>query len=357
MEELKQKRMSSTNIKEKSWKSYERNIQQLATGFTGKPYENNDFLQSYPQVLSWIDTHSPSKQRLFVSVILIMLSPDKRDNTSQQSSIYKFYQKKLQSLADKYKQVSGEQKKSIKQEDNWVDWEQILKLQKQLKKETFFSLMKMTKLEKSVNKKGIAKMKPVAKQALNRKQYTQLQNLLIISLYTLIKPRRLDYAEMLIISKKNYNKLSGSDKEENNFLVVTGKIKKFFSFGKQAQKNKNRDRNGILQPTYIIDVPSNLNKVLNFYLRFHPEHSIQKAVLTRPLLYNTRGSQMTTDGLSKAVKAIMKEAFNKNISPTMLRTIYLTDKHQGETSLTEKYKTAEEMGHTPVTAENNYIKK
>tara|TARA_R110001606_G_scaffold341839_1_gene490194 strand:+ start:448 stop:1524 length:1077 start_codon:yes stop_codon:yes gene_type:complete len=357
MDTLKEKRMQSTNIKEKSWQSYARNIKQLAIGVTGDNYENNDFLNEKDKVIDWIDQQSDSKQRLFMAVILIMLSPDKQDKTSQQSPIYKFYQTQLQTLANKYKQEKGEQKKSVKQEDNWVDWEQIMELQKKLQKETFLSNIKNVKLVKTEKIKGKIKYRQVAKQNLNRKQYTQLQNMLILSLYTLIKPRRLDYADMLVISKKNYKKLSGSDKEENNFLVITGKIKKFFSFGKQAQKNKNRDRNGILQSTFILDVPSKLNKVINLTQRFHPEREFKKAVITRPLLYNTRNGQLTTDGLSKAVKAIMKEAFNKNISPTMLRTIYLTDKHKGETSLEDKHTTAEEMGHTPATAENNYIKK
>jgi len=352
MEELKQKRLKSTNIKEKSWRSYERNIEQLAKGLTGESYENNDFLEDKEEVLQWIDTNSESKQRLYMAVILIMLAPDKQDKTKQDTPIYKYYQTELQSLANKYRWKKSEQKKSIKQEENWVDWKQILKLQKKLQKEAFLS----TKGNVKIAKQG-KKLVKLPKNMLNRKQYTQLQNMLILSLYTLIKPRRLDYADMLIISKKNYKKLSGTEKEENNFLVVTGIIKKFFSFGKQAQKNKNRDRHGVLQPTFILDVPSKLNKVLNKYLLYHPEEEMKNKILTRPLLYNTRNAPLTTDGLSKAIKAIMKEGFNKSISPTMLRTIYLTDKHQGDASLNDKHTTAEEMGHTPATAENNYIKK
>ncbi len=41
---------------------------------------------------------------------------------------------------------------------------------------------------------------------------------------------------MEIISRKNYNQLSSEDKQKQNYLVIVGRTKKFFSFGKQAQK-------------------------------------------------------------------------------------------------------------------------
>ena len=53
---------------------------------------------------------------------------------------------------------------------------------------------------------------------------------------------------------------------------------------------------------------------------------------------------------------IMKARFNKNISPTMLRTIYLSDKHKNDVSVEEKQTTAEEMGHTIDTAQKFYQK-
>lgn len=359
MENLKTKRMNSTNIKEKSWKQYERNIRRLTEGITGKEYKNTEFLFGVFAVDEWINENSSSEamKRMFYSVILIMLAPDKKDTEAQNGELYKHYQGRLSDLSQAYNTLKMTQQKSVKQNENWVSWKDILSLQKTMEKE-LFKLTKngvLTEIVSITNKKGKSKMRKVAKE-INRKQRTIIQDTLILSLYTLIKPRRLDYADMKIISIKNYNSM-GSDKEQHNFLVITGKNKKFFSFGKQAQKNQNTDRNGVRQATFILPVPAKLNKILNMYLLFHPEEVVKKNFITRPFLYNTRGKPITGDGLSKAMIKIMKAKFNKNISPTLMRTIYLSDKHQNDVSVEEKKATAEEMGHTTGTAATFYTLK
>jgi len=349
METLREKRMSSTNIKEKSWKQYARNINKLTKGITGYDYKNNEFLLVYKVVNDWINSNSSSDamKRMFYSVILIMLAPDKKNTQAQQNSTYKHYQKKLAQLAQNYNEEKSNQQKSVKENKNWEDWSWILALQKKMAREMF------KVVDKIKGKKILSK----ERANINRKQRTLIQNALIISLYTLIKPRRLDYADMKIITIKNYNNMGKDDKEQSNYLVITGKNKKFFSFGKQSQKNQNTDRNGVKQSVMILSVPPKLNKVINTYLLFHPEKAFKKAFLTRPFLYNTRGNAITGDGLSKAVIKIMKANFNKNISPSMLRTIYLSDKHKNDVSVKEKQTTAEEMGHTINTAQKHYQKK
>jgi len=348
MEELKTKRMNSTNIKEKSWIQYQRNISRLAKAITGQEYKNNEFLiMGRKSVVEYIDkSSSDAVKRLLYSVILIMLAPDKNDKEAQNTMDYKYYQKKLQALAQKYNDDKATQIKSVKQDENWESWDDILQLQKIMAlevKKLFRPLIGV----KGVKIKGKDKLKKYGKD-INRKQRTALQNLLIVSLYTLIKPRRLDYANMDVLSIKQYNTMSSEDRQQKNFLVIVGKNKKFFSFGKQAQKNQNRDKHGVKQPVYILPVPSKLNKILNTYLLFNEGPS---------LLYNTRGGAISGDGLSKAMIKIMKARFKKNISPTMLRTIYLSDKHKDDVGLEDKQTTAEEMGHTVATSNKNYQKK
>jgi len=356
MEALKTARMSSTNIKEKTWLQYQRNINRLAKGFTGQDYKNNDFLiMGRRQVIEFINKKSSSDamKRMFYSVILIMLAPDKNDKKSQKTTDYKYYQRKLQELAQKYNDERATQIKSVKQDTNWESWADILKLQHTLALE----VKTMIKKNKLIGVRDTGKKLQKFGKDINRKQRTALQNLVILSLYTLIKPRRLDYANMEILSIKNYNNMSSEDRQKSNFLVIVGKNKKFFSFGKQAQKNQNRDKHGVKQPVYVLAVPSKLNSVLNTYLLFHPEDAFKKNFISRTFLYNTRGSAISGDGLSKAMIKIMKARFKKNISPTMLRTIYLSDKHKDDVGLEEKQTTAEEIGHTVATSNANYQKK
>jgi len=361
MEALKAARMGSTNIKEKTWKQYSRVIQSLARGFTGQDYKNNDFLiTARKQVVEYINKKSKSdaQKRMYYSVILIMLAPDKKDTDAQEEADYEFYQDKLQQLAQRYNEQKSQQLKTVKQDKNWVSWDDILKLQNTMALEVKGMIKKDELIQKTlkfVNKKGAKIYEKKGKQ-INRKQRTAIQNLLILSLYTLIKPRRLDYANMEIISRKNYNSLSSEDKQKMNYLVVVGRTKKFFSFGKQAQKNQNRDKHGVKQPVYLLDVPPKLNSIINIYMYFHPQDAFKDNFLTRTFLYNTRGGAISGDGLSKAMIKIMKARFKKNISPTMLRTIYLSDKHKNDVPLAEKQTTAEEMGHTVATANSSYQK-
>lgn len=338
METLREKRISSTGIKEKSWKQYARNINRIATSITGKPYTNNDFLLNYSVVNEWINSNSNSDamKRMFYSVILIMLAPDKKDVEAQNKMEYKHYQKKLATLALAYNETKATQVKSVKENVNWIDWFRILAFQKKYAREMF-------------------KMVKTLETTPNRKQFTIIQNALMLALYTIIKPRRLDYANMIVITRNQYNKMDSWRREESNYLVITGKNKKFFSFGRVAQKNQNTDKNGVKQPVYKLPVPPKLNKIINTFLQNSTDKRAEFDNV--PLLYNTRGGAISGDGLSKAILKLMKARFNKNISPTMLRTIYLSDKHKNDISVEEKQTTAEEMGHTIDTAQKFYQKK
>ena len=50
---------------------------------------------------------------------------------------------------------------------------------------------------------------------------------------------------MLIILKLEYDKLTEKDKNDNNYLVNINKLKKYFSFGKNAVKSET-DKNIII---------------------------------------------------------------------------------------------------------------
>jgi len=346
MDTLKTKRMSSTSIKEKTWKTYERNIKQLYDKFfdVGK-YQNNDFLEDTDKIQEYLNILGKAKKRLMLSVILIMLSPIKNDPEEIKKPIYLHYLKELRDDTKEASAEASEQKKSIKQSENWVDWNEILNVQKLYKN-------KVRKQLQIFNTKHElwSDYKP------NREIKTLIQDYLIISLYTLIAPRRLDYANMKMLTLKRYNNLSQDAKETFNYLIHNGRNRKTFSFGKQAQKNRNIDRNGIQQSVYILKVPPALNTVINTYLKWNGFEETS-ANWVRILLKNTRGDPITTDGLSKWIIKILKENFpNKNITPTMLRTIYLTDLQKDDTALLKKQSTAEEMGHSIAVAEKHYVK-
>ena len=317
METLKDTVLKKRGVKASTWKTYSVLIRELAMKATEKDYENNAFLEDFEKVSEILMKMTESKKRLVMSVILVMLSPEgdmrplkkqcKEEEDQFPNSATPLYKQYLYLKRENSEIFNKElflQKKNEKQEKNWVDWGEILKLQDEFRKKC---------RRDKINKKA----------TLTRKEKYWLQQYLVISLYTLILPRRLDYAEMISMSNENYEKMTQKEKENGNFLVTHSKIRKFFSFGAKVQKNKN---SGI--PIYILKV-----------------------------LINKRQQDMTIDGLSKLVIKILGDAFDgKHITVSMLRTICKTDYHKGDRSLLEKLAIAKQMGHTVSCGEKFYIK-
>tara|TARA_R110002020_G_scaffold343810_1_gene558148 strand:+ start:249 stop:1292 length:1044 start_codon:yes stop_codon:yes gene_type:complete len=334
------------NIKPQTWKTYVRYMNELSKSVTGEDYKDNSFLEDKERVQSILggvrEDGSPlyggSKKRVCASIILVFLSPDKAMAPIKRSSkndpvtfpegtsdLYKHYHSIQASLTKDYTDLMALQTKTDKQAENWVDWKDILKLQRK-----FMNKIRREKYNK--------------KETLTVGEHKTLQDYLILSLYTLIKPRRLDYAGLKLMTNTEYKEYSVEDQKKMNALVLQSKIKKFFSFGSGAQKNENGGGLGI----YRLKVPPNLNRVLQLYLKHHSE---------KFLLFNSRRKgEVTKDGLSKQIMKIMKEEFDKKISASMLRTIHNTAFYSGP-SLAEKKACAEEMGHSPQTAELHYTKK
>ena len=90
-----------------------------------------------------------------------------------------------------------------------------------------------------------------------------------------------------------------------------------------------------------INLGNKLNSVINIYQKFNPGEY---------LIYNSRGEAMTPNGLTKYLNKIFEPTGKKNISSTMLRHIYISEKLGGPT-LKEKMELADKMGHSVSTQE------
>ena len=130
------------------------------------------------------------------------------------------------------------------------------------------------------------------KGEISRKEHDLLQKWMVGSLYVIDNnnpPLRNDYTPMQIISLTDYNKLDDSDLQDNNYLVVVSRNKKFFSFGEY----KTSKTYGIKK----IDLGSKLNSVMNIYLKFHD---------SKFLLLNNRGEPMSSNGLTKYIQKVFE---------------------------------------------------
>jgi len=210
--------------------------------------------------------------------------------------------------------VSAE--KSEKQDENWLSWGEIVKLRDALKSAT-----------SPLQKEGRVR-------TLDDEEFTTLFNYLILSLYTLIPPRRnKDYSEMLVV--KNWRP---SMSEEFNYYDMKGQQFVFNQY-------KTAKRYG----QQIEPVPDDLAEVLNLYIKYHP---LRKQA-SFPLLVNYLGEELhPVNGITRALNKL----FGKNLGSSMLRHIFLTEKYGGS-KVDEREEDARKMAHSVKVQQEIYVKK
>lgn len=202
------------------------------------------------------------------------------------------------SVNELYKQ----QKMSSSQEENWMDWKDIVNKWNEMR-------IKADELFK--------------KKRLSNDEFAELNKFMLLSCYVLFPPRRiLDYAVMKI---RNY------DKEEDNF-IEKGKwsfnvYKTFKVYGKQTFPISKEFQGYIKKWMTIND--------------------------TDYLIVNNNKKPYTTSGVNKTLNSI----FDKNISCDILRHSFLTHTYSGQMpSLIEMESIAKQLAHS-VNQSMLYIKR
>ena len=163
------------------------------------------------------------------------------------------------------------------------------------------------------------------KKKITDDQYERLLDCLILSLYTKIPPRRsLDYIEMVTAypeENKTTNYLF-----DNTFYINRYKTAKTY----QQQ---------------VIDIPANLQAIIKLYLK-HKKGDNDKFLINKKGVAFKSSTDMTVR---------LNKIFDKKISVSMLRKLYLSSKY-GDT-MKDMQKDAEAMATSVGTIQTNYIKK
>jgi hypothetical protein len=208
----------------------------------------------------------------------------------------KIYKDKMIEVSKECRDEDEKQEKSEKQEENWESWDNVLKLYHELEEEAL-PLFKKDKLT-SPNLKT-------------------LQHYVILSCYVLIPPRRI--ADFINFKIKDI-----SQKEDNWFDDKTHEL--VFNNYKTA-KNYGTQR---------VECPESLQAVFRKWFPVASRYS-------EYLLFNSYGNHLTQPQLTKMLNAI----FDKNISASMLRHIYVSDVTlKNMPKLSELEKVAHDMGHS-----------
>jgi len=234
--------------------------------------------------------YNPSKAKTLVSAILATIN----DTSSNTAVVYKNYIKKIR---DDITQEEIKQEPTEKQLNNWVTQEDIAEI--------------YNRLENCANN-----------------SFEDYQNYLILSLYTLIAPRRLlDYCDMVFYEPKE---------DEGLYNYINWKNHTFVFNVYKTKKVWNKQ---------IIDIPSKLFTILNTWKDMNKDNMVSDE-LPLSLLINKDGNKLEPPTLNKRLNNIFG---GKNISCNILRHSYISNFLKDTPKLLKLEQVARSMGHSTST--------
>lgn len=204
------------------------------------------------------------------------------------------YKNKLLQSGSKYQSWIDKQEKSEKQEDNWMPYEEVVKIYNE----------------------AYANIKPILshKGEISQPDFMRFQDFVILALCCGIwfPPRR--SADWVNVKLLNVDKSTDNYIEKKRFYFNEYKTKKFY--GRQD-----------------VAIPAGLKTILDKFISHNPYDY---------LLVDNFGRQITNVRLGQR----LNHMFKSKISTSMLRHIFLSDKLKNIPSLVDLQDTASAMGHS-----------
>lgn len=308
------KKMEDKNLSENSINYYIRNLELLNDN---KPIKNFNFLKDIDDISKRLDTKKPNTQRsYYISIVAILsLFDDKKIK-----KIMLPYYEKMMELNRNFKADESKNEKTDKQKQNWIEKEEIV-----------------NKLNDLVDKCKTFK-NPVSES-----EFNTCLKMVILSVFSLIPPRRnKDFQNMLIVKNKIPKELEDI---KINFIIVN---KKQFIFRDYKTAHAElKDSNEL-----VIDINDDLMNNINLYLKYHPTYH-KKADADENLCWFLCDYDGTKLNSINAITYILNRIFNKKIGVSMLRHFYTSHKYGNV--LNEMKNDAAAMSHS-VNQQRDYIK-
>lgn len=307
--ELFQK-LKDKNLSDKSTNLY---VKYLINLNNKEPFNNLMFLKNTDDILKKLQNYSDNTKKTILSAITSILSL--YNDKSVYKKLHKFYFELMMNKANDMKNIDSNIK-TEKENKNWIEWDEIITIRERLKNEI---------LEFIDNK------------IISVAQYNKLLSLLVLSLYTMIPPRRnIDYIEMFFI---NHNK--DTLDSNKNYLDY---INKKFIFNNYKTNKK--------YGLQSLEIPNNLLEIINLYLKHHPLNPDKKLLFKKNIEFRflvfSDGSPFN---LNSTTRLLNKLFDGKRIGSSMLRHIYLSSKYNIDEMKTD----ADAMGHS-LMEQKSYMK-
>jgi len=315
----------SRDVRESTLQIYKNNLNSLSKDVLNKPFRSRQFLlKQKDAVIAKLQEYNQSKRRSMIASILVAISPKGKNQPQNKNfaKVYKLYNAMLKDENKVYQDSIADNQKSDKDIANWVNWNEFLEKRDELGDE--LKCLGYTNYAKTIKSKC---------------DRQKIIHHLLLSLYTYLPPRRLEYAEMILYPIGAYQQL-GPDKD-NRIYYVTNKGKSFIHYGKNATKSQT-DNN------IIFNVPRPLYDIIKRYIKLF---EIKNGEL---LLENALGRKYTSNGLGKELKKTMKSLFDKEGSVGILRKSFLSNQFGGE--IAKQKDLAEKMNHSKAVQQSVYVK-
>jgi len=253
------------------------------------------FMENQTKILDFLKGMNPRDRKLRLSALVVVSDEDQKVSNKYREHMLKDIQQ--------YNVEIKQQKKTEKQEKAWISSEDIKKLLENLKEQSQYILKKSS-------------------GSLTKKEFETFQNYLILSLYVLNPPRRLEYTNMkLHVVDENHNYI-----KNKKFYFTTYKTSK--KYGEQ-----------------VVPINPKLYYIIRKWKQLNPQREW--------LLSTWEGNKLTPSMLTQRLNKI----FGKNVSVNMLRHIYISENVLKDMPpLEELEETAREMGHSVDTAITQYKK-
>ena len=317
--EIEQSLRNDRKLRESSINTYRSTFGKIAKQFDVEFLSQEWLKGNADKVLNWVATQKHGSKVAIYSSLLVLLSPSKKKQATE--GFVELYEKinvLLKKENNAYQDIKANQQKTETENDNWLNFNQIKKFHNKWQKITLAN----------VKLKGVT---------------YEFQRFLILSLYIVLPPRRLDYAGVEIVTELEYLKLPVQTKRKNNFLVISGGKRKkyYFSWGGDASKSAFKEE------ALIVNTPANLTWLIKMWLTFNQ---------TPFFLITPKMSPMSKNQLSKTITGIFVEHFNKRISCSMLRKIFLSHLYKDNVKYKMSIQISKLMNHTVSTQMINYVK-
>ena len=278
------------------------------------------FLNDSEKIMKKISGKKENTQKSYLNAVIVALTSVKNTDPA----LLKIYSSKRDKLQETYNNILASHSKTASQEANWVSFRAFSDMVKKIGESVEF-----------LNKKKEWSDTDILK-------YQEYMIMLLYKNY----PVRNDWAEMRVITQREYKKLPKDSKE--NFIVVSTNKQPMFKFILNSYKTSAKYAQKVIE---VED--SELEKVIRKFL----VHQKSQFFTISPVLGpdDSKFRPLTSNELTKLFGSVSSRFLpgEQHLGSSLLRHIYLSSKYGDEVA--EKAKDASLMMHS-LAMQDGYIK-